>query len=93
MDNSALQHQDLKAFAHSENTLEILIEDNICLDKASLMILGENRNLLKTITEFDHRLEVEIYTGNPMFIELNTINGRAVTYVKGSGSNFYKNNN
>lgn len=57
------------------------------------MILGENRNLLKTITEFEHRIEVDIYTGNPMFVELHLSTGKAVTYVKGSGKDFYHNYN
>ena len=39
-----------------------------------------------------HDIDVCVYTGKPMFVELETPSGTSVQYVKKSGNNFYNNN-
>jgi len=83
--------QDLQAIATSDECLKITIDNDLSLEGSKLLIKGPERLLIMSMVPTSHVIEVCVYTGKPMFVELETPSGTSVQYVKGSGNDFYKN--
>lgn len=83
--------QDLIAEATCKNCIKINIDNDLLLEDANLKILGPERTLLISLKPKSYEIDICIYTGKPMFVELNTPFGNSVKYVKGSGGDFYLN--
>jgi hypothetical protein len=71
--------------------IEIEIESEIDLEDAIIKVLGKDRELLAKIKHLKYNMEICLYTGNPMFVEIVNHNGSEVKYVQGSGDKFYEN--
>ena len=84
--------KDLRAEATCENCIKINIDEDLSLVESNIKILGPERTLMVSMKPTSHEIEVCLYTGRPMFVELHTPFGTSVQYVKGSGSDFYSNN-
>jgi hypothetical protein len=83
--------QDLQAVATSDECVTITIDKDLSLEGSKLLIKGPERLLIMSIVPTSHVIEVCVYTGKPMFVELETPSGNSVQYVKGSGGDFYNN--
>lgn len=83
--------QDLKAEAINENCVKITIDSDLNLEGANIKVLGPERLLMVSFKPTSYVTEICLFTGKPMFVELHTTDGTSVQYVKGSGSQFYKN--
>lgn len=83
--------QDLQAIATSNECLKITIDNDLSLEGAKLLIKGPERLLMMSMVPTSHVIEVCVYTGKPMFVELETPSGTSVQYVKNSGNDFYNN--
>lgn len=79
-----------KAVKKCENCIEINFRSDIDLTDAIVKILGKDRNLLAKITNPTPYMEFCVYTGAPMFVEVVNHNGTEVSYVKGSGDEYYE---
>lgn len=83
--------QDLQAIATSNECLKITIDNDLSLEGSKLLIKGPERLLMMSMVPTSHVIEVCVYTGKPMFVELETPSGTSVQYVKNSGNDFYNN--
>ena len=83
---------DVVATKKCENCIEIQIKDEIDLEDTTIKILGKDRNLLVKIPNPQHKTEVCLYTGSPMFVEVTNHFGSVVKYVEGSGDEYYNQN-
>jgi hypothetical protein len=83
--------QDLQAVATSDECVTITIDKDLSLEGSKLLIKGPERLLIMSLIPTSHVIEVCVYTGKPMFVELETPSGTSVQYVKKSGSDFYNN--
>ncbi len=63
------------------------------LSGIKIKVLGSARNLLATIKPTSRELDFCIYTGMPMFMEVVSPDGVSVSFVTGSGKDFYSNQN
>ena len=84
--------QDLQAVATSDECITITINKDLLLEGSKLLIKGPERLLIMSLIPTSHDIDVCVYTGKPMFVELETPSGTSVQYVKKSGTNFYNNN-
>jgi hypothetical protein len=83
--------QDWEVIALNDHCVQLKIEEDLCLEGVKVKVLGENRNFLFEIEPTTREIVFCTPTGNPVFVELHTPAGVSVHYVKGSGTEFYKN--
>jgi phage-related protein len=85
--------KDWKVSTLNDNCIKIEIDSSLSIEGLIIKILGPDRNLISKINVDSYKIEFCTYTGKPMFVELHSPNGLSVQYVKGSGKDFYLNNN
>ncbi len=83
--------EKIKAIAINDHCVNIIIDESLTKDNLTLRLLGENRNLLTSINKPDYNIEICVFTDKPMFVELIHGDEHIVKYVKGSGTDYYKN--
>ncbi len=80
---------DCIAVAQDSNCLHIHISEELDITDLKIKVLGSARNLLATIKPTSRELDFCIYTGMPMFMEVVSPDGVSVSFVTGSGKDFY----
>ncbi len=81
--------QDCIAVAQDSNCLHIQISEELDITDLKIKVLGSSRNLLATIKPTSREIDFCIYTGMPMFMEVVSPDGVSVSFVTGSGKDFY----
>jgi hypothetical protein len=85
--------KDWKVSTVNDNCISIEIDPKLDIEGLTIKILGPDRNLISKIDVNSTKIEFCTNTRKPMFVELHSPDGLSVQYVKGSGKDFYLNNN
>lgn len=88
-----MNHFEWEVIATDKNCIKLTIKETVDISKLKVKILDDERKLMMSFTPTAHTLEWCIYTGDPMFVEIHDTSGVSVHYVKGSGNEYYINNN
>jgi hypothetical protein len=83
--------QDWDATVSQENHIAISIHDDLDLEDLSIKVMGPTRSTILKFKPDTRKIELDLFTGDPMFIELISSTGVSVKYIEGSGSSFYNN--
>jgi hypothetical protein len=83
-------YNDWDAFTENDNCVSVKIDDSLDIDGSKLIFRGKDREPLIEMKVSSRDIHICMSIGNPIFIELHTVSGVSVKYVKGSGKELYK---
>lgn len=78
-----------EAFVDNENCIRININESLNITDSKIKFLGKDQEFLLELKLNSRNITIYLPITNPLFVELHTLQGVSVQYVKGTGKDHF----